>query len=47
MADDKKKKKKSKSLLRKALDLAISGKKSDKSRSGNVNQNKQLKKADK
>lgn len=38
----KKKKKKTKSMLRKALDLAIRGKRSIKGSSGNVNQRKQL-----
>ncbi len=40
----KKKKKKTKSMLRKALDLAIKGKVSNKDRSGNKNQNTQLEK---
>lgn len=43
-----KKTKKKQSMLSEALDLLIGGKKKDsKKRSGNVNQNKQLKKLDK
>jgi len=49
MADPKKTKKKSKqaSLIAKALDLIIGKPKVNEQRSGNVNQNKQLKELDK
>lgn len=47
MPDPKKKKTKQASLIAKALDLIIGKPQSDKARSGNTNQNKQLKELEK